>query len=128
MDDQQPPPPPTHTTDSHPTHITTIHRPIDDPDDNDDHSNQSGTLLGSQASSHNPSPHKRRHTTPSATYVTFTAPIDIDIDTITTTLIHELDSEPSVQREEMMVMMRWMVRGEGWVSSMKITLWSISFG
>ena len=29
MDDQQPPPPPTHTTDSHPTHITTIHRPID---------------------------------------------------------------------------------------------------
>ena len=39
-----------------------------------------------------------------------------------------LVGKESVQREEMMVMIRWMVRGEGWVSSMKITLWSISFG
>ena len=78
-----------------PTHITTVPPTHDPNDDDDDHSNQSDTLLGSQASSHNPSPLKRRHTAPPTTYVTFTTPIDDDIATITNTLLHELDSEPS---------------------------------
>ena len=34
----------------------------------------------------------------------------------------------SVQREEMLVIIRLMVVGDGWGISTKITLWLISFG
>ena len=34
----------------------------------------------------------------------------------------------SVQREEMMVIIRWMVRDDGWGISRKITVWLSSFG
>lgn len=92
-------PPPLRHTNHHPTHITASPTHINHLEDNDDHSTQSEILLGSQSSG-NPTPTKRRHIIPQkrTTYVKFTVPILSTIPTITTTLLHQLDSiEPSDQ-------------------------------
>ena len=95
-------PPPRTTNSTPPTHITTQHTnpppsttnpPTDTKDVADD---ESEDLLADSQSSANPSPHKRRHTRvhPNTTYVRFTTPIDSDIKTITSTLLHHLNTLP----------------------------------